>query len=319
MEKFHIKEITDFWLLSKSLEGGPQSFLTTVASFPYSYPSGYFGHFALLDFALPPARYQNCNPWINGASWRCSPPWPPGGRADLWRCWLQACYQAGLRQRMAVPPSKALKRTWQDTGWGWEPCPGGMLRRLPFQVIVYEMENFQGKRCELSAECPNLTESLLEKVGSIQVESGPWLAFERRAFRGEQYVLEKGDYPRWDAWSNSHRGDSLLSLRPLQIDGPDHKLHLFENPAFGGRKMEIVDDDVPSLWAHGFQDRVASVRAINGTWVGYEFPGYRGRQYVFERGEYRHWNEWDASQPQLQSVRRIRDQKWHKRGCFLSS
>ena len=82
-------------------------------------------------------------------------------------------YQAELRERMAVPPSKALKRTWQDTGWGWEPCPGGMLRRLPFQVIVYEMENFQGKRCELSAECPNLTESLLEKVGSIQVESGP--------------------------------------------------------------------------------------------------------------------------------------------------
>ena len=50
-------------------------------------------------------------------------------------------YQAELRERMAVPPSKALKRTWQDTGWGWEPCPGGMLRRLPFQVIVYEMEN----------------------------------------------------------------------------------------------------------------------------------------------------------------------------------
>lgn len=48
-------------------------------------------------------------------------------------------------------------------------------------------------------------------------------------------------------------------------DGPDHKLHLFENPAFSGRKMEIVDDDVPSLWAHGFQDRVASIRAVNGT------------------------------------------------------
>ncbi|MBZ3877393.1 Beta-crystallin B3 [Sciurus carolinensis] len=193
------------------------------------------------------------------------------------------------------------------------------FRTLPFQVTVYELENFQGKRCELSAECPNLTDSLLEKVGSIQVESGPWLAFERRSFRGEQFVLEKGDYPRWDAWSNSRHSDSLLSLRPLHIDGPDHKLHLFENPAFSGRKMEIVDDDVPSLWAHGFQDRVASIRAINGTWVGYEFPGYRGRQYVLERGEYRHWNEWDANQPQLQSVRRIRDQKWHKRGCFLSS
>lgn len=54
------------------------------------------------------------------------------------------------------------------------PLPRRMLEcLLPFQVIVYEMENFQGKRCELSTECPNLTESLLEKVGSIQVESGP--------------------------------------------------------------------------------------------------------------------------------------------------
>nr|XP_035961098.1 beta-crystallin B3 isoform X3 [Halichoerus grypus] len=166
-----------------------------------------------------------------------------------------------------VPPCPAPRETVQARVWGWkgEPDPHGMLRMLLFQVIVYEMENFQGKRCELSAECPSLTESLLEKVGSIQVESGPWLAFERRAFRGEQFVLEKGDYPRWDAWSNSHHSDSLLSLRPLHIDGPDHKLHLFENPAFSGRKMEIVDDDVPSLWAHGFQDRVASIRAINGT------------------------------------------------------
>eukprot|EP00074_Homo_sapiens_P103769 XP_016884088.1 beta-crystallin B3 isoform X2 [Homo sapiens] len=88
-----------------------------------------------------------------------------------------------------------------------------------YKVILYELENFQGKRCELSAECPSLTDSLLEKVGSIQVESGPWLAFESRAFRGEQFVLEKGDYPRWDAWSNSRDSDSLLSLRPLNIVG----------------------------------------------------------------------------------------------------
>uniref|UniRef100_A0A8C6QDL0 Beta-crystallin B3 n=1 Tax=Nannospalax galili TaxID=1026970 RepID=A0A8C6QDL0_NANGA len=96
-----------------------------------------------------------------------------------------------------------------------------------YEVTVYELENFQGKRCELSAECPNLTDSLLEKVGSIQVESGPsrggpvlsscrWLAFVCRAFRGEQFVLEKRDYPCWDAWSSSRRhNDILLSLRPL--------------------------------------------------------------------------------------------------------
>lgn len=44
-----------------------------------------------------------------------------------------------------------------------------------------------------------------------------WLGFERQAYAGEQFVLEKGDYPRWDSWSNSHNSDSLMSVRPLQI------------------------------------------------------------------------------------------------------
>lgn len=54
-------------------------------------------------------------------------------------------------------------------------------------------------------------------------------------------------------------------------------------------------------------------------WVGYEYPGYRGRQHVFEKGEYRHWNDWDANQPRIQSVRRVRDQQWHQRGSFEES
>ena len=29
--------------------------------------------------------------------------------------------------------------------------------------------------------------------------------------------------------------------------------------------MEIVDDDVPSLWVYGFCDRVGSVRVSSGT------------------------------------------------------
>lgn len=71
-----------------------------------------------------------------------------------------------------VPPSPPRGRR-RGSGAGAGGRARGPLRTLPFQVIVYEMENFQGKRCELSAECPNLTDSLLEKVGSIQVESGP--------------------------------------------------------------------------------------------------------------------------------------------------
>uniref|UniRef100_A0A8C6Z7Q4 Beta-crystallin B3 n=1 Tax=Nothoprocta perdicaria TaxID=30464 RepID=A0A8C6Z7Q4_NOTPE len=88
-----------------------------------------------------------------------------------------------------------------------------------YKITLYEMENFQGKKCELTEELPNVAERALEKVGSVQVESGPWVAFERQAFAGEQFVLEKGDYPRWDSWSSSRGSDSLMSLRPLQIQG----------------------------------------------------------------------------------------------------
>ncbi|XP_078277588.1 beta-crystallin B3-like [Rhinoraja longicauda] len=188
-----------------------------------------------------------------------------------------------------------------------------------YKLTIYELENFQGRKSELTGECMNLADKGFEKVGSIHVESGPWVGFERQKFGGEQFVLEKGEYPRWDTWSNSHSSDKLLSLRPLHVDGDGHKISLFENAGYHGRKMEIVEDDVPSLWAHGFQNRVASIKAANGTWVGYQYPGYRGRQYTFEKADYKHWNEWDSNQPLIQSIRRIRDMQWHKQGCFQAT
>lgn len=54
--------------------------------------------------------------------------------------------------------------------------------------------------------------------------SCPWcppfssfVAFEQTNFRGEMFILEKGEYPRWDTWSNSYRSDCLMSLRPIRM------------------------------------------------------------------------------------------------------
>lgn len=41
------------------------------------------------------------------------------------------------------------------------------------QVVLFEFENFQGTKAELSAECKDVTEKGLAKVGSVIVESGP--------------------------------------------------------------------------------------------------------------------------------------------------
>lgn len=35
------------------------------------------------------------------------------------------------------------------------------------------------------------------------------------------FVLEKGEYPRWDTWSSSYRSDRLMSFRPIRmVSGP---------------------------------------------------------------------------------------------------
>lgn len=44
-----------------------------------------------------------------------------------------------------------------------------------------------------------------------------------------------------------------------------HKIYLFEGANFKGNTMEIQEEDVPSLWAYGFCDRVGSMRVSSGT------------------------------------------------------
>ncbi|XP_051972093.1 beta-crystallin B1-like [Xyrauchen texanus] len=185
-----------------------------------------------------------------------------------------------------------------------------------YRIFLFDQENFQGKMMEVQNECMNVCERGMDRVRSIIVECGPFVAFEQTNFRGEMFILEKGEYPRWDTWSNSYRSDCLMSLRPIRMDPLEHKICLYELSDFKGNKMEIQEDDVPTLWAHGFCDRVGSVRVPGGAWVGYQYPGYRGYQYLFECGDYRHYNEFCAFQPQIQSMRRVRDMQFHKHGCF---
>ncbi|CAM2102931.1 beta-crystallin B1 [Caretta caretta] len=188
--------------------------------------------------------------------------------------------------------------------------------RKAFRIVIFEQENFQGRKMEFTNECLNLGDRGFDRVRSVIVSTGPWVAFEQSSLRGEMFILEQGEYPRWDTWSSSYRSDCFRSMRPIKMVADGYKISLFESADFKGNKMEIQEDDVPSLWAHGFCDRVGSVKVSSGTWVGYQYPGYRGYQYLFEKGDFRHWNEWSAFQPQVQSIRRIRDMQWDQKGCF---
>ncbi|NXD31578.1 CRBB1 protein, partial [Spelaeornis formosus] len=187
------------------------------------------------------------------------------------------------------------------------------------QIVVFDQENFQGRQMEFNAECLNLADRGFDRVRSVIVTSGPFSSQLEAVLPGVPALIScQQENPCWHLQEDSYRSDCFMSMRPIKMEAEDHKISLYESADFKGNKMEIQEDDVPSLWAYGFCDRVGSVQVPSGTWVGYQYPGYRGYQYLFETGDFRHWNEWSAFQPQIQSIRRIRDMQWDQKGTFVT-
>ncbi|KFR16268.1 Beta-crystallin A3, partial [Opisthocomus hoazin] len=141
-----------------------------------------------------------------------------------------------------------------------------------------------------------------------------WVGYEHTGFCGQQFILERGEYPRWDAWSgsNDYHIERLMSFRPVcSANHKESKITVFEKDNFIGRQWEI-SDDYPSLQAMGWaNNEVGSMKIQCGAWVCYQYPGYRGYQYVLESdhhgGDYKHWREWGshAQTSQIQSIRRV--------------
>ncbi|XP_042349554.1 crystallin, beta A1, like 1 [Plectropomus leopardus] len=213
-----------------------------------------------------------------------------------------------------------------------------------FKVTVFEQEHFQGKCLEFTSECCNIQDCGLDNIRSIRVESGAWVGFEHHDFQGQQFILERGEYPHWDAYSGSlsYHVERLMSLRPIYcavstsplsvfsqhttdyLRSPksnsfflplqshqSSRMVIFERENFMGRSVEICDD-YPSLQAMGWMmPEVGSMHVQCGAFVCYQHPGYRGQQYIMEcerhSGDYQHWRNWGShcQTPQIQSIRRI--------------
>lgn len=44
-----------------------------------------------------------------------------------------------------------------------------------------------------------------------------WAGYEHSSFCGQQFVLERGEYPHWDSWSgsNAYHIERMMSFRPI--------------------------------------------------------------------------------------------------------
>ncbi|KAM9663666.1 LOW QUALITY PROTEIN: beta-crystallin A2 [Trichechus inunguis] len=235
--------------------------------------------------------------------------------------WASGYWQCGAAlRRVLVTASIRLQR-------GQRKLPkssAGGRGPTPACLTLWDGEDFQGRHCRLLNTCANISErSGLRRVRSVKVESGAWVGFEYPDFQGQQFIMEKGDYPPWSAWSGSSglHSDPLLSFQPvLCANHSDSRVTLFEGENFQGCRFEL-SDDYPSLSAMGWASKdVGSLKVSSGAET-YSPPcayrgipvclGYRGYQYVLERdwhsGEFRTYRKFGTQvhTRQLQSIQRV--------------
>uniref|UniRef100_A0A452V2I7 Crystallin beta-gamma domain containing 1 n=1 Tax=Ursus maritimus TaxID=29073 RepID=A0A452V2I7_URSMA len=111
---------------------------------------------------------------------------------------------------------------------GHYPClsamgclPGATFKSLRFidvefsepTIILFEREDFKGKKIELTAEVVNLRSlGFNTQIRSVQVVGGIWVAYEYGNYRGRQSLLSPAEVPNWYEFSGCRH---IGSLRPF--------------------------------------------------------------------------------------------------------
>ncbi|XP_064145401.1 beta/gamma crystallin domain-containing protein 1 [Loxodonta africana] len=101
-------------------------------------------------------------------------------------------------------------------------CPSGTtFKSLRFidaefsepAIILFEREDFKGKKVELNAETINLRFlGFNTQIRSVQVIGGIWVTYEYGNYRGRQFLLSPAEIPNWYEFSGCRQ---IGSLRPF--------------------------------------------------------------------------------------------------------
>ncbi|XP_064185701.1 gamma-crystallin M2-like isoform X2 [Anguilla rostrata] len=171
------------------------------------------------------------------------------------------------------------------------------------QIIFYEDRNFQGRFHECSSDCADL-HSYFNRCNSIRVESGCFMIYERPNYMGHQYFLRRGEYS--DCQRMMGMSDCVRSCRMIPMYRGNYRMRLYERSDMGGQMMELMDD-CPNVMDRFHMSDFHSCNVMDGHWLMYEQPNYRGRHYYLRPGEYRRFSDWGGMSPRIGSLRRITD------------
>ncbi|KAM6945474.1 gamma-crystallin M2-like [Aplochiton taeniatus] len=170
------------------------------------------------------------------------------------------------------------------------------------KITFFEDRNFQGSSYDCNGECSDL-HSHFKRCNSIRVDNGcGWMVYERPNYMGYQYFLKGGEYPDYQRWMGFN--DCVRSCRMIPQHQGSYKMRVYERPEFGGQMMELMDD-CPNLFERFHFNDVFSCNVMEGYWLMYEQPNYRGRQYLMYPGQYRRFHDWGSMSSRFGSIRRI--------------
>uniref|UniRef100_A0A3B1IGP5 Gamma-crystallin M2-like n=1 Tax=Astyanax mexicanus TaxID=7994 RepID=A0A3B1IGP5_ASTMX len=173
------------------------------------------------------------------------------------------------------------------------------------RIIFYEDRNFMGRSYECSSDCSDMS-TYLSRCHSCRVESGCWMVYDRPNYMGNQYFMRRGEYS--DYMSMMGMSDCIRSCRQIPMYRGSYRMRIYERENFMGQMMEVTEDCESIMERYNWSSGCHSCHVMDGHWLMYEQPQYRGRMRYFRPGEYRSFRDYGGMR--FMSMRRIMD-SWH--------
>ncbi|CAL8322629.1 unnamed protein product [Merluccius merluccius] len=179
------------------------------------------------------------------------------------------------------------------------------LTNALFQITFYEDRNFQGRSYECMNDCADMSSYLsrCHSCRSCRVDSGCFMVYDRTNYMGNQYFMKRGEYS--DYMSMMGMRDCIRSCRMIPMHRGQFRMKIYERENFGGQSHEMMED-CDNIQDHYRMSDCQSCHVMDGHWLMYEQPQYRGRMMYMRPGEYRSFREMMSGQ-RFMSMRRITD------------
>ncbi|XP_038132815.1 gamma-crystallin M3-like [Cyprinodon tularosa] len=171
------------------------------------------------------------------------------------------------------------------------------------RIIFYEDKNFQGRSYESSGDCADLS-SYLSRCHSFRVEYGFFMIYDRPNFMGNQYFVRRGEFG--DHMSMMGMSGGIRSCCQIPLYRGSYRMRIYERENFGGQMYEMMDDCEDIMDRYRMSDCM-SCHVMDGHWMMYEQPYFRGRMMYMRPGQYRSFREMGYRGMRFRSMRRIMD------------